>query len=66
MKEVAKLNTKNKVQMKALSEAHNQCYAADKPCMQEVRGANMGLSKIPSEAQMHKRASSNWGLQGIA
>ena len=29
MKEVAKLNTKNKVQMKALLEAHDQCYAAD-------------------------------------
>ena len=55
MKEVAKLNTKNKVQMKALSEARDQCYAADKLCAQEVQGAIMGLGKIPSEAQIHKR-----------
>ena len=54
MKEVAKLNTKNRVQMKALSEAHDQCYVADKLCAQEVQGAIMGLSKIPSEAQIHK------------
>ena len=43
VKEVAKLNTKNKVQMKALSEAHEQCYAADKLCAQEVCGAILGL-----------------------
>ena len=55
MKEVAKLNTKNNVQMKALSEACNQCYAADKLCAQEVHGAIMGLGKIPSEAQIHKQ-----------
>ena len=55
MKEVAKLNTKNKVQMKALSEACDQCYAADKLCAQEVCGAIMGLSKIPSEAQIYKQ-----------
>ena len=36
MKEVAKLNTKNKVQIKALSEAHDQCYAADKLSAQKV------------------------------
>ena len=36
MKEVAKLNTKNRVQMKALSEARDQCYVADKLCAQEV------------------------------
>ena len=30
VKEVAKLNTKNKVQMKALSEARDHCYVADK------------------------------------
>ena len=55
MKEVAKLNTKNKVLMKALSEACNRCYAADKLCAQEVCGTIMGLGKIPSEAQIHKR-----------
>ena len=55
VKEVAKLNTKNKVQMKALSEAWDQCYAADKFCTQEVWGAIMGLGKIPSLAQIHKQ-----------
>ena len=54
VKEVAKLNTKNKVQMRALLEARDQCYAADKLCAEEVRGAIMGLGKIPSEAQIHK------------
>ena len=54
VKEVAKLNTKNKVQMKALSEACDQCHAADKLCAQEVHGAIMGLGKVPSEAQIHK------------
>ena len=55
MKEVAKLNTKNKVQMKALSEARDQCYAADKLSAQKVHGAIMGLGTVPSEAQIHKR-----------
>ena len=54
MKEVAKLNTKNKVQMKALSEARDQCYAADKLSAQKVHGAIMGLGMVPSEAQIHK------------
>ena len=55
VKEVAKLNTKNKVQMRALSEAHDQCYWADKLCTQEVYGAIMGLGKILSVAQIHKQ-----------
>ena len=42
VKEVAKLNTKNKVQMKALSEARDQCYVADKLCAQEVWGGHHG------------------------
>ena len=54
MKQVAKLNTKNRVQMKALSEAHDQCYAADKLCAQEVCGAILGLDQIPSVVQIHK------------
>ena len=54
MKEVAKLNTKNRVQMKALSEAHDQCYVADKLCAQEVCGAILGLNQIPSVVQIHK------------
>ena len=55
VKEVAKLNTKNKVQMKALSEAQDQCYAADKLSAQKIRGAIMGLDRIPSAAQIHKQ-----------
>ena len=54
VKEVTKLNTKNKVQMKALSEAQDQCYAADKLSTQKIWGAIMGLNKIPSMAQIHK------------
>ena len=54
MKEVAKLNTKNRVQMKALSEAHDQCYVANKLCTQEVCGAILGLDRIPSMVQIHK------------
>ena len=55
MKEVAKLNTKNRVQRKALSEAHDQCYVADKLCAQKVRGAILSLNRIPSVVQIHKR-----------
>ena len=55
VKEVAKLNTKNKVQMKALSEARDLCYAADKLSTQKVRGAIIGLDRIPTVAQIHKR-----------
>ena len=36
VKEVTKLNTKNKVQMKALSEACDVCYAAEKLSAQKV------------------------------
>ena len=54
MKEVAKLNTKNRVQMKALLEAHDQCYVADKLCVQEVHGTILGLDRIPSVVQIHK------------
>ena len=61
VKEVAKLNTKNKVQMKALSEAWDQCYAADKLCPQEVHGAIMGLGKIPSVAQIHEQDLFKYG-----
>ena len=64
MKEVAKLNTKNRVQMKALSEAHDQCYVADKLCTQEVRGAILGLNQIPSLVQIHKRDLFKLGPQG--
>ena len=64
MKEVAKLNTKNRVQMKALLEAHDQCYTADKFCTQEVSGAILGLNQIPSVVQIHKRDVFKLGPQG--
>ena len=64
VKEVAKLNTKNSVQMKALSEAHDQCYAADKLSAQRIWGAIMGLDKIPSMAQIHKWDLFKLGLPG--
>ena len=66
VKEGSKLNTKNKVQMTAFSEARDQCYAADKLCAQEVHGAIMGLSKIPSVAQILKQDLFKLGPQGIA
>ena len=59
VKEVAELNTKNKVQMKALSKAWDQCYAADKLSTQKIQGAIMGLNRIPSVAQILNRTSSN-------
>ena len=64
VKEVAKLNTKNRVQMKALSQAHDQCYAADKLCTQEVHGAILGLDQIPSVVQIHKRDLFKFGPPG--
>ena len=64
VKEVAKLNTKNKVQMKALSEAWDQCYAADKLSAQKIWGAIMGLDKITSTAQIYKRDLFKLGSPG--
>ena len=32
----------------------DQCYVADKLCAQKVRGAIMGLSTVPTEAQIHR------------
>ena len=64
MKEVAKLNTKNRVQMKTLSEAHDQCYVADKLCAQEVCGAILDLDQIPSLVQIHKRDLFKLGSPG--
>ena len=55
IKEVTKLNTKNKVQMKALLEAQDQCYAAEKLSTQKVQGAIMGLDRIPTAYQIHKQ-----------
>ena len=64
VREVAKLNTKNKVQMKALSEAHDWCYAVDKLSAQKVHGAIMGFRTVPSEAQIHKRDFFKLGSPG--
>ena len=64
VKEVAKLNTKNKVQMKALSEAQDLCYAAEKLSTQKVQGAIMGLDKIPTVTQIHKRDLFKLGTPG--
>ena len=63
-KEVAKLNTKNKVQMKALSEARDLCYAADKLSTQKVQGAIIGLDRIPTATQIHKRDLFKLGSRG--
>ena len=41
--------------MKALSEAWDQYYAADKLSTQKIQGAITGLDRIPSAAQIHKR-----------
>ena len=54
VKEVTKLNTKDKVLMKALSEAQDQCYEADNLSAQKVQGAIMGLDNIPTAVQIHK------------
>ena len=43
VKEITKLNTKNRVLMKALTEAQDQCYEVDNLSMQKVRGAIMGF-----------------------
>ena len=58
VKEVAKLNTKNKVQMKALSEAHAQCYVA------YISSVHRRFVE-PSWDKSINRTSSNWGPQGI-
>ena len=65
MKEVAKLNTKNRVQMKALSEARDQCYVADKLCAQEVHGAILASIRFPLWFKSINGTSSIWGPQGI-
>ena len=64
VKEVAKFNTKNRVQMKALSEAWDQCYEADKLSAQKVQGAIIGLNRIPTVAQIHKRDLFKLGSPG--
>ena len=67
MKEIsfAKLNnTKDRVLMKALSEARDQCYEADNLSVQEVRGAIMGLDNIPTVVQIQKRELFKLGSPG--
>ena len=64
VKEVAKLNTKNKVQMKALSEARDQCYPTDKLSTQKIWGAIMGLDRISYVPQIHKQDLFKLGSPG--
>ena len=62
--EVAKLNTKNRVQMKALSEARDLCYEADKLSAHKVQGTIIGLNRIPTVAQIHKQDLFKLGSPG--
>ena len=64
IKEVTKLNTKNRVQMKALLEARDICYEADKLPAQKVRGTIIGLNRIPTVAQIHKQDLFKLGSPG--
>ena len=54
IKEITKLNTKNRVLMKVLMEAQDQCYEVDNLSSQKVRGVIMGLYRIPTATQIHK------------
>ena len=60
VKEVAKLNTKNKLQMKSLSEAWDYVMWQIMSPYRRSGGAIMGLDKIPSV----NGTSSNWGPPG--
>ena len=64
VKEVTKLNTKDRVLMKALTEARNQCYEADNLSVQKVRRAIMGLYRIPTVTQIHKQELFKLGSPG--
>ena len=66
VKEVAKLNTKNKVQIKALSEAWDQCYAADKLSAQKIWGPSWAFIGSLLWLRSINGTSSNWGPQEIA
>ena len=67
IKEVSftKLNTMDKVLMKALTEARDLCYQLDNLSVQKVRGAIMGLPNTPTAAQIHKRELFKLGPQEI-
>ena len=54
MKEVsmAKFNPKDKVLVKALTEAHDKCYIKDNLTVQMVWGAIMGLDSTPTMEQV--------------
>ena len=65
VKKVTKLNTKNKVQMKALSEAWDQCYAADKLSAQKIWGPSLASIGSPLQLRSINGTSSNWGPQEI-
>ena len=60
----AKLNTKDKALMKALSEARDLCYQQDNLSVQYVQGAIMNISSTPTAAQIHYRKLFKLGPPG--
>ena len=60
----AKLNTKDKALMKALSEARDLCYQQDNLSVQYVRGAIMNISSTHTAAQIHDRKLFKLGPPG--
>ena len=50
--------------MKALSEARDQCYEVDNLSAHKVQGAIMGLDRIPTATQIHKRELFKLGSPG--
>ena len=54
VKEVSmtKFNSKDKVLVKALTEAHDKCYIEDNLTVQMVRGGIMGLESMPTMEQV--------------
>ena len=59
VKEVAKLNTKNKMQMKDLSEAQDHCYVADRLSIQKIRGPSWASRGSPLWLRSINGISSN-------
>ena len=60
----AKLNTKDKVLMKALSEDWDLCYQQDNLSVQHVRGAIMNILSTLTAAQIHNRKLFKLGPPG--
>ena len=60
----AKLNTKDKVLMKALSKAQDLCYQQYNLSVQYVRGAIMNISSTPTAVQIHDQKLFRLGPPG--